>query len=95
MGELQALPDTRSHFTYITLLRNQGKWLQSWPHIELVLLDNDERIIARRVFSANDYLSTAAERNNGFAPRSEQIVKLNFEIRQLKAAGYRAEVFYP
>ncbi len=95
LGELQALPNTNNHFTYTTSLRNHAAWAQGWPHIELVFLDTNERIIARRVFSAKDYLNTAAERENGFAAQTEQLVKLNFEILQLKAAGYRAEIFYP
>jgi hypothetical protein len=31
----------------------------------------------------------------GFGPRSEQAVKLSFELNQVKASGYHIAIFYP
>lgn len=96
LGELQSLPRNKNTFSYNTLLRNHSNLPQSWPHIELVLLDNSDKVIARRVFSPKDYQITAQERSKGFAAQSERAVRLYFETApQLKALGYRAEIFYP
>jgi predicted Zn finger-like uncharacterized protein len=96
LGELQTLPRNKNTFSYNTLLRNHSNLPQSWPHIELVLLDNSDKVIARRVFSPKDYQITAQERSKGFAAQSERAVRLYFETApQLKALGYRAEIFYP
>ena len=92
-GELQTLTETT--FSFTTLLRNQSTTAQTWPHIELVLDDANDKAILRRVFTPRDYLGAEAALEKGFAPRSEQSVKLYFELKQLKASGYHIAVFYP
>jgi predicted Zn finger-like uncharacterized protein len=92
-GELQTLSETT--FSFTTLLRNQSASAQAWPHIELVLDDANDKAILRRVFTPRDYLGADAALEKGFAPRSEQSVKLYFELKQLKASGYHIAVFYP
>lgn len=92
-GELQTLSETT--FSFTTLLRNQSTTAQQWPHIELVLDDANDKAILRRVFTPRDYLGADAALEQGFAPRSEQSVKLYFELKQLKASGYHIAVFYP
>ena len=94
-SELQTLaPDTNT-FALTVLLRNHGSTAQAWPNIELTLNDNNEKPIARRVFTPRDYLVEQADANKGFAARSEQPVKVHFELTQLKASGYRVYLFYP
>ena len=92
-GELQTLSETT--FSFTTLLRNQSTTAQQWPHIELVLDDANDKAILRRVFTPRDYLGADAALEQGFAPRSEQSVKLYFELKQLRASGYHIAVFYP
>jgi len=96
-GELQSLSENT--FSFTTLLRNQSATAQTWPHIELVLDDDKDKAILRRVFAPADYLAPgAAQRETlaqGFGPHSEQSVKLYFELKQLKASGYHIAVFYP
>ncbi|HYC43715.1 MAG TPA: DUF3426 domain-containing protein [Noviherbaspirillum sp.] len=94
-SELQTLaPDTNT-FALTVLLRNHSATTQAWPSIELTLNDNNEKPIARRVFMPREYLAEAADANKGFGPRSEQPVKVHFELTQLKASGYRVYLFYP
>lgn len=92
-GELQTLSD--SAFSFTTLLRNQNRSAQAWPSIELTLDDANDKRILRRVFTPRDYLGADAALDKGFAPHSEQAVKLYFELRELKASGYHIAVFYP
>ena len=96
-GELQTLSENT--FSFTTLLRNQGASAQAWPNIELVLDDDKDKAILRRVFTPADYLAPGAAQApalaQGFAPHSEQSVKLYFELKQLKASGYHIAVFYP
>jgi hypothetical protein len=92
-GELQTLSDTA--FSFTTLLRNQGATAQAWPHIELVLDDANDKRILRRIFTPRDYLGVDAPVDKGFAPHTEQSVKLYFELKELKASGYHIAVFYP
>ncbi|WP_229218902.1 DUF3426 domain-containing protein [Rugamonas brunnea] len=92
-GELQTLSE--STFSFTTLLRNQSTTAQAWPDIELRLDDANDKAVLRRVFTPRDYLGPDADPGKGFAPHSEQSVKLYFELKQLKASGYHIAVFYP
>jgi predicted Zn finger-like uncharacterized protein len=92
-GELQTLSETT--FSFTTLLRNQSATAQAWPHIELVLDDASDKAVLRRVFTPRDYLGADVALDKGFAPHTEQSVKLYFELNQLKASGYHIAVFYP
>jgi predicted Zn finger-like uncharacterized protein len=92
-GELQTLaPDT---FSFATVLRNQSRSVQAWPHIELVLNDAADKPVLRRVFAPRDYLGKSADLAQGFRPRSEQAVKLYFRLERLRASGYHIAIFYP
>ncbi|MQA21377.1 DUF3426 domain-containing protein [Rugamonas rivuli] len=92
-GELQTLSDTG--FSFTTQLRNQSATAQAWPHIELVLDDANDKAVLRRVFTPREYLGADVALDKGFAPHTEQSVKLYFELSQLKASGYHIAVFYP
>jgi hypothetical protein len=92
-GELQTLSETT--FSFTTLLRNQSATAQAWPSIELVLDDDKDKPVLRRVFTPRDYLPPDVATERGFAPHTEQTVKLYFELHDLKASGYHIAVFYP
>jgi predicted Zn finger-like uncharacterized protein len=95
-GELQTLAD--NVFSFTTTLRNGARSAQAWPHIELILNDDAGKPVLRRVFAPREYLAATvapADMAKGFAPRSEQSVKLYFELAQIKASGYHIAVFYP
>src|SRR3569623_146946 len=94
-SELQASASDQSGFTLSTLLRNRSAIAQSWPKLELSLNDANDKPIARRVFDPREYLPPAQDAAKGFAPNSEQTVKLDFALSQLKASVYRVYLFYP
>lgn len=92
-GELQILAERT--LSYATVLHNQSGSAQGWPSIELTLNDTGDKPLLRRVFAPRDYLPLTVEIGQGFPARSEQAVKLYFELNQLKASGYHIAVFYP
>jgi hypothetical protein len=95
-GELQTLDATT--FSFTTLLRNQGDLVQTWPHLELALTDANDKTLVRRVFLPADYLPAGAAAGmsaKGFAGRSEQPIKLFFQLDGIKASGYHLAIFYP
>jgi hypothetical protein len=92
-GELQSLAGNT--FSFTTVLRNQSRTAQAWPHIELILNDNADKPVLRRVLAPSDYLATPDDVAKGFGARTEQSVKLYFELSQLKASGYHIAIFYP
>jgi predicted Zn finger-like uncharacterized protein len=95
-GELA--PIGTDTYSLNTTLRNQGSLVQAWPSIELELTDANNKPLLRRVFGPADYLpADAAGRAaaNGFGAHSEQPVRLNFALAELKPSGYHTFVFYP
>jgi predicted Zn finger-like uncharacterized protein len=92
-GELASM--TENTFSFSTVLRNQSKTPQAWPHVELTLNDNADKPVLRRVFAPHEYLPSPNEAEKGFGPRSEQSIKLYFELKELKASGYHIAIFYP
>ena len=92
-GELQTLSENT--FSFSTALKNGSNHAQAWPHIELVLDDANDKTVLRRVFAPRDYLDPEVGIAEGFPARSEQPVKLYFELNQLRASGYHIAVFYP
>ncbi|AQR71238.1 hypothetical protein BZG29_25135 [Janthinobacterium sp. LM6] len=92
-GELQTLKEQT--FSYVSLLRNQSRSVQAWPSIELILNDANDKPVLRRVIAPRDYLPATIDVSTGFAPRSEQTIKLYFALEQLTASGYHIAIFYP
>ena len=92
-GELQTLKEQT--FSYVSLLRNQSRSVQAWPSIELILNDANDKPVLRRVIAPRDYLPANIDVSKGFAPRSEQTIKLYFALDQLTASGYHIAIFYP
>ncbi|PLY48406.1 hypothetical protein CSZ94_00190 [Janthinobacterium sp. ROICE36] len=92
-GELQTLKEQT--FSYVSLLRNQSRSVQAWPSIELILNDANDKPLLRRVIAPRDYLPVTIDVSKGFAPRSEQTIKLYFALDQLTASGYHIAIFYP
>ncbi len=92
-GELATLgPDT---YSLNTLLRNQGDIVQAWPSIELELTDAANKPVLRRVFAPAEYLPPGTPAAAGFAPRSEQPVRLHFALADIQPSDYHLFVFYP
>jgi len=95
-SELQAPTAKEPAFTLNVLLRNRSLLAQSWPYVELTLKDANEKPVARRVFTAAEYLPALQDAATGFAANSEHSIKLVFEVeQQLKPVGYRVYLFYP
>lgn len=94
-SELQVLSPDSNVFTLSALLRNRGATDEAWPYLELTLNDANDKPIVRRVFTPRDYLPTPQDAQKGFGQKSEQSIKLFFEVSQLKPSGYRLYLFYP
>ena len=92
-GQLEPVASTT--FSYTTLLRNASKSAQAWPYLELALTDAEDRQLVRRVLAPADYLPQGIDVSKGFPARSEQPVRIYFELKDVKASGYRIAVFYP
>lgn len=94
-SELQTLAPGSDTLVLSVLLRNVSHVGQTWPHLELSLNDTAERAVVRKVFSPTDYLPPTIQPRLGFPARSEQAIKLYFEVSESTATGYQVYLFYP
>ncbi len=70
--------------------RNDARWSQAWPYLQLSLSDADGRVIGSRVFSPEDYLGHAPPAGETLAPG--QSGRVDFRVRE-PAAGTAAFTF--
>lgn len=92
-GELQTIASNT--FLFATVLRNDSTLVQAWPHIELALTDTADKALVRRVITPAEYLPPRTDMRRGFAAKTEQPVKVYFQLTGVNAAGYHIAIFYP
>jgi predicted Zn finger-like uncharacterized protein len=88
-------PQTRNQVELTALVRNRARVAVEYPAFELTLTNEEERVVARRVFLPDEYLPDATIIDDGLAGRGELAIRLFLDIGPLGAAGYRIYLFYP
>lgn len=76
------------------VLRNRASFPQSWPAIELSLMDLSDTVAARRVLLPSVYLSPR-EFAKPLGPLEERVLRIPIETIDARATGYRVAIFYP
>jgi len=95
-SDLQLInPQTRNQVELTALVRNRARVAVEYPAFELTLTNEEERVVARRVFLPDEYLAEATIIDEGLAGGGELAVRLFLDIGPLGAAGYRIYLFYP
>lgn len=94
-SDLQSEPGRSSLLTLQTTVRNQAKYAQAYPAIELTLTDTKDKVIARRVLLPEEYLPPETRETPSFPAGSDIDVRLRLETQSIEAAGYRLYLFHP
>lgn len=92
-SDLQA-DAARGLFVLNATLKNRALHAQAWPSLELTLTDINDRVVARRVIDAPDYLPAGVPAD-AFPANAETAVRLWIEASDIGATGYRLYIFYP
>lgn len=92
-SDLQA-DAARGLFVLNATLKNRALHAQAWPSLELTLTDINDRVVARRVINAPDYLPAGVSAD-AFPANAETAVRLWIEASDIGATGYRLYIFYP
>lgn len=88
-SDLQVVDKEQPQFVQLTAtLRNRAAIDVGYPAFDLVLTDNREHALARRVIVPADYLPGAATRST-IAANAEVTVRVNMDLSGLPAAGFR------
>ncbi|WP_293779441.1 DUF3426 domain-containing protein [uncultured Oxalicibacterium sp.] len=94
-SELQTQTGNTNAFVLTVLLRNQSSIAQEWPQLELTLNDANEKPVLRRVFAPAEYVRDQQQLRMGFPAMTERTVRVQFELNETRASGYRVYLFYP
>jgi len=94
-SDLQADANRSNLIVLTATLRNRAPFAQAYPLLELTFTDAQDQMVARRVFTAAEYLASNANPSLGMQANSEFTTKLFIDSGDLKPAGYRLFLFYP
>ena len=89
-SDLQVVDPSRPHLVQLTAtLRNRAAIDVGYPALDLVLTDNREHALARRVFVPADYLKIPNAAQSAIAASAEITVRIDMDTSGLPAAGFR------
>lgn len=94
-SSLDADPAHDNQITLNALLRSRAGYALAFPVLGLTLNDSNDKPLARRLLLPADYLPSDESESAGFPPNHEISIKLRLDTGDLKATGYRLELFYP
>ncbi len=94
-SDLVADPQKPDQIELRATLRNKARYVQAFPHLDLILTNAQDETLVKRIIAPPTYLKPPATQSVGFAPNSEINVKLQFKAQEVKPAGYRLQLIYP
>ncbi|MBB5192756.1 putative Zn finger-like uncharacterized protein [Silvimonas terrae] len=94
-SELIFVPDHPELIQLSASLRNLAPYDQALPSLELTLTNAQEEVVAKKVFSARDYLVTNEKKRSSLTVNDELHVFLQLDAHGLGASGYSLYWFYP
>ncbi|GGP26170.1 hypothetical protein GCM10010971_19890 [Silvimonas amylolytica] len=94
-SELIFVPDHPELIQLSASLRNLAPYDQALPSLELTLTNAQEEVVAKKVFSARDYLVANEKKRAGLTVNDELHVFLQLDAHGLGASGYSLYWFYP
>ena len=94
-NDLQSVAPQTDLYLLTLMVKNNSSSRQSWPHLELTLLDSDKTTLSRRVFSPENYLTDANHISKGIPPYFVNPIRLYLEAIIPPDADYRITLFYP
>ena len=99
-SDLQADPAHKGLLILSATIRNRMPYALAHPYLELTLSDIQKQtqqdiVVVRRAFAPREYVSGAADLDNGLPANSELSVKLFIDASATTQAGYQVYLFYP
>ena len=92
-SDLQSVDPLRPGLLQLTAtLRNHAEYDLAFPALDLVLTNTREHTLARRIFLPPEYLDHGRNPGAGFPAKAEITVRLNLDIGELGAAGFRLDL---
>ncbi len=94
-SELTFVPGHGDLIQVTASVRNLAEYEQALPMLELTLTDDHDQVVAKKVFSARDYLVPTEAHRTQFPAGDEVHAYLQLDVGELKSTGYSLYWFYP
>ncbi|MDR8728194.1 DUF3426 domain-containing protein [Burkholderia pseudomultivorans] len=76
-------------------LTNRYRVALAYPSLELTLLDDTNRVTARRVLAPREYVRPGTPIDAGLAPGTTQTMIVRVDTNGTPASNFRVQIFYP
>ncbi len=94
-SDLQALDPSRPNRVVLAMtVRNAATMAQAYPMLELSLTDARDKLTARKVFGPDEYLDPPPAKGSGLGADAEFSVRMQLDIGDIEASGYRLYLFH-
>lgn len=94
-SDLRALDPARPNRVVLaTTVRNSAPVAQAYPMLELSLTDARDKLTARKVFDPQEYLDPPPAKGVGLGADAEFSVRMQLDVGDIEASGYRIYLFH-
>lgn len=93
-SELTFIPNNPKLIQLNATLRNLAAFEQELPKLELTLTDENEKVIVRKIFTAQQYLLQNERVQNSIEANEEVHAFLQLDLGELHSTGYSLHWFY-
>lgn len=93
-SSLEHDPENKSRVSLTLLLSNRTGQTQAWPRIMLTLSDVRQQPVAKQIFRPQAYLPKQVNVAAGMAADAEREIRLELDIGNLVASGYKLGLVY-
>jgi predicted Zn finger-like uncharacterized protein len=93
-SDMQEDDNYQSVINFSSALKNNANYPQTYPNIELTLTNSNNQVVIKKIISPKNYLNAKHQIQNGLAPNTEEMIKLQLFANDADVAGYRILLLY-
>lgn len=93
-SDMQEDDNYQSVINFSSALKNNARYPQTYPNIELTLTNSNDQVVIRKLIPPMNYLSADDNIKDGLTANAEQAVKLTIYVNDTDVAGYRIQLLY-
>lgn len=93
-SDMQEDDGFQSVINFSSSLKNNAKYTQAYPNIELTLTDSDDVPVIKKLVTPKDYLTSKKKINQGLAPHEVANIKIALRVDEASVASYRLLLLY-
>jgi predicted Zn finger-like uncharacterized protein len=93
-SDMQEDDTYQSVIKFSSSIKNNARYPQAYPNIELTLTDSDDRAVIKKLITPKSYLESTDKIKYGLAPQETAALALSLYVTDPSVASYRILLFY-